>query len=211
MSVSDTVARRGIREVLHFTTSRGLAGMLYRGELLSRARLREEESLEFILHLNAPVVRDPGWQNYVNLSISEINTSFFQISQRWHPDIRWAIAAFDPQILAHENVCFATTNNIWPRCRRGRGEAGLEALFAERVVGRYDSVQERSVDMPSHLTTHAEAEVLYPESLSTRYLRKIFVEDHELADQVHGNVRLVAHLPVDVQVDPARFTPSNWR
>ncbi len=80
MSIDDEIKKRGITEVLHFTTNRGLLGVLYSSALKSKARLTQDEQLEFILRPNAQVRKDPAWLDFVNLSISAINSTYFQIS-----------------------------------------------------------------------------------------------------------------------------------
>src|SRR3954469_23794344 len=104
MSISEEVKRRGISEVLHFTTNRGLVGILATEKLLSRRRLKEEDYLQFILHNNALVRQEElphfdksqDWLDFVNLSISEINSSYFGFSGNWahNQDLWWCILAF---------------------------------------------------------------------------------------------------------------------
>lgn len=211
MTIPAQIAQRGIIEVVHFTTLRGLLGILDTKAALSRTRVKVEERIEFILKLNAPMVRDAAWEDYVNLSISEINTSFLGHSKRWHPGIKWAIAAFDPVILEHPGVHFTTTNNIYPSCRRGTGAAGLAAMFADPVYGRYATVHRRGQGLPANLTTDVEAEVLYAPPLSTEFLRRIYVAEPETADEVHAYINLVGHQSVEVRIEPRRFAASSWR
>jgi hypothetical protein len=211
VTIIEQVTQRGIDEVVHFTTWRGLTGILDTGAALSRSRVRVEERLEFILKLNSATLRDPEWEDYVNLSITEINSNFFNISCRWHPGIKWAIASFDSLILDHPGMYFTTTNNIYPSCRRQKGSVGLAAMFADPVLGRYGTVHTRAVGMPANLTTDVEAEVLYPQKLSTEFLRAIYVSTPDYADEVAGCIRLVGHANVQVVVAPERFAPSTRR
>lgn len=135
MTLQDVIRDRRIEEILHFTTNKGLIGILDSGSVLSRERIHANERLEHILTPNTPIVKDAGWIDYVNLSITRINTELFQISSgRWHQDVWWAILAFNPVILTHKGVYFVTANNIWPRARRAGGAEGLEALFAPKVI-----------------------------------------------------------------------------
>lgn len=94
MTIADSVQQRGIAEVLHFTTNRGIIGTLATGALLSRHLLPQEKYLHHVLHVNAASrpesLRDfdksQNWLDYVNLSISEINRRYFEFSSRWHKD-----------------------------------------------------------------------------------------------------------------------------
>ncbi len=208
MSIPEVVKGRGIQEVVHFTTSPGLLGILDAGVVLSRPRVREEQRLEFIVELNCPILKDPAWADYVNLSISEINNDLFQISAtRWHPDLWWAILAFDPTILSHGDVFFTTTNNIYPAVLRGTGEAALEAMFAGRVAGKYAQPMDRWPGMPPYLTTDERAEVLYPRQLSVDHLKRIYVSTVEHEDAVHAHLGLVGRKAIPVTADPQRFLP----
>lgn len=211
MTVADTVRERGIVEVVHFTPSRGVLGTLAARAALSRARIHDEDILEYIARVNAIRVLDPGYENTVHLSITGINSSFFEVSARWHPDDDWAVLAFDPVILQHDGVVFCTTNNAYPACSRGRGDGGLEALFAPRVHGRYGTPHTRTPDMAPNLTTDEQAEVLYPERLSTEFLRTIYVRDEDFADQVHAHLGAVNHPDVPVIIAPDRFEPHGAR
>ena len=46
---------RGISEILHFTTNRGLLGTLVSKKLLSRYRLTDDKLLQHILYPNAAI------------------------------------------------------------------------------------------------------------------------------------------------------------
>lgn len=146
MSLEDEIKRRGIRDVLHFTTHRGLVGCLSSGSLLSRKRLRTEEYLQSVLYNNSAVRpedsvffdRSEDWLDYINLSISDINSYFFHISERWHRDkeIWWVIAEFDASVMTHPGVFFATTNNKYAKCERLSGHVGFDALLLPAFTGK---------------------------------------------------------------------------
>jgi hypothetical protein len=183
-TIAEVVDRRGIAEVLHFTTNKGLTGILAEGAVLPRKRLPEHKYLEHVYEPNAETRKDLRWLDYVNLSISRINTEYFGHSARWHAhqDLWWCALAFDPAILSDEGVFFATTNNIYTGCRRAGGVNGLEALFAERVRRWSGNNVERPEGMPEELTTCPQAEVLYPGPLSLDRLLKVYVATGPHAD-----------------------------
>ena len=109
MSVEEIIRDRRIKEVLHFTTHLGLIGILDSKYVISRERLPEDKRLEYILNLNATRRLDTAWLDYVNLSLSRINSTFYEISSKnWHPAVQWRILSFDPVILMHEDVYFAS-------------------------------------------------------------------------------------------------------
>ncbi|GHC37372.1 hypothetical protein GCM10010096_03560 [Alcaligenes pakistanensis] len=208
MSVGEIVLSRNITEVLHFTTNRGCLGVLAKQSLMARQRLAEDNTLEFILQVNAEDrSRDAAWHDYVNLSISRINTHFFNVSGHWHrdKDIWWCILSFSPEILEHSGVHFTTTNNMYSGVRRAVGAEGLNALFAPSIVQWHSSVVARKAGLPNHMTTCMQAEALYPGGVSTEFLRAIYVADDAHADEVAGQIGAVCHRKVDIIVEPNRF------
>jgi hypothetical protein len=198
MTVEEIIESRCIQEVLHFTTHLGLIGILDSKYVLSRQRLPEDKRLEYILKLNANRRLDTAWLDYVNL--------YDIASEKWHPQVRWRILSFDPIILTHEGVYFTTTNNIYPRVIRGRHGQGLDALFAPRVISRYNSVITRDPTTPDCCPTCVQAEVLYPQKLSTDYLRKIYVITGEEQDDVYGQISALHHREVEVEINPEAFS-----
>lgn len=215
MTIADTIQQRGIAEVLHFTTNRGIIGILVKGALLSRHRLPQEDYLQHVLHLNAVnrpeslggFDKSQNWLDYVNLSISEINRRYFEVSSKWHKDsdIWWCILAFDPAIMAHEGVFFATTNNAYePFCIREPGNAGLTRLFQDHVQ-RKDNWAVRRQGRAANLTTCEQAEVLYPQRVPVDFLRRIYVLEAEHQDQARGWLAELGLRNIDVVIDPAKF------
>jgi hypothetical protein len=205
VTIENSILARRIVEVVHFTPSKGLLGTLAARAVLSRVRIHDEEILEYIARVNAERVLDPGYEDTINLSITSLNSSFFDASSRWHPNNSWALMAFDPVVLQHEGVVFCTTNNGYPACTRGTGQAALEAMFADEVRSRYGNPIRRPPGLPANLTTDEQAEVLYPERLSTEYLRTVYVRDEQFADQVHAHFGAVGHPIVPVVIAPDRF------
>lgn len=189
-AIQELIAARKITRVVHFTTNRGLVGIIDSGAVLSRAELDEQKRLSGI---SFPVwkdrTKDIQWAGHVNLSVSFVNDELLNHSRRKHAgaEIWWLVLSFDPQILTHADVVFTTTNNTYPVVRRGEGLSGLEALFAARVAwGRYGSVKTRSSGTPDWQATCLQAEVLYPSALSLEYLTEIVVPEPERIDDVLG-------------------------
>ena len=196
MTIAGTIQQRGISEVLHFTTNRGIIGLLAQGALLSRHLLPQEKYLQQVLHVNAAsrpeswcdFDKSQNWLDYVNLSISEINRRYFEFSSKWHKDsdVWWGILAFDPTIMTHDGVFFATTNNAYePLCIREPGNTGLRRLFQD-VVQRKSGWTVSRQGRAAHLPTCEQAEVLYPQRVSVESLRRVYVQEGEHQDQVRG-------------------------
>ncbi len=196
LSIPDFVRGFGIEEVLHFTTNRGLVGIGATGAVKSRDGLTADAYLE---HIYLPNCRsragDAGWTGYVNLSLTQVNGTLLGISKdRWHvaDEVWWCVLAFDPALLSHDGVYFTTTNNIYPAVKRGQGGAGLAALYADKVPGRYGNLSCRTAHTPRNLPTDPQAEVLYPDQVELGLLRRIYVPEDDYIDAVKG---LAATLP----------------
>ena len=211
MSISEIVEALGIREILHFTTNRGLTGILASNAVRPRKRLTQDKHLEFILQCNCPDrSKDEEWLDYVNLLITSVNFYLFGISKgHWHthPDTWWCILSFPPDILGHEGVYFATTNNIYTGVRRSKGTPGLENLFAQRVIRWSGNIAHREPSTPTNQPTCNQAEVLYPGDLSLKYLQNVYVADETAADKVESIRSLFDGLPdFDCAVKPELFS-----
>lgn len=204
-AVLEVVLRRGIEEVLHFTTNLGLLGVLGSGLVMSRARLPKDRYLEHVYKPNS-TRKDLAWLDFVNLSITDINEWMFDRSQSWHAseDLWWACLSFNPTILAEPGVVFTTTNNIYPSVRRSYGAAGLEALFAARVVGRYQTVHERESKTDAQ-PTDRQAEVLFPRQIAAGWLHAVYVRKPEHLDDIEGIFACFPTAEVPVFVRPEIF------
>lgn len=212
-TVSSIVGRRSIQEILHFTKgSSGLTGILHVQAVQSRYRLERDRRLTYIFEPNAEFRKDVDWLDYVNLSISEINSAFFAASGQWHKETGewWVILSFDPVIAEHPGVFFTTTNNFYTGVERAEGPDGLHASFADRILRwhdrrRGDIVALRKAGTPDHLTTCEQAEILYPKEVSTEFLRRIYVRNGEDMDDTVAQLDVLGHGDVDVVVAPERF------
>lgn len=205
-------AELGITEVLHFTTNKGLLGILATGSVLSHDRLDYEQYIEYILTKNCPDrTKDADWTGYVNMSISRVNDSMLATSsEKWHAteDLWWVVLAFDASLLADPGVYFVTTNNTYVNClKRGTGVEGLHALFAHSVEwGWYGYHKRRYADMPKAWTTDPQAEVLYPGEVPVSKLRAIYVREPEHADAVRAMLAIFQQeLRVPVECKPEVF------
>jgi hypothetical protein len=206
MSIDKIIEERKINEVLHFTTNKGLLGILDSKGLSSRVRLSENDRLEFILKYNSGTRKDTDWLDFVNLSISRINSSFFNSSGQWHSkDIWWCILSFKPEIISHSGVFFTTTNNIYTGVIRSSGCEGLEKMFEENIIHWRRRSVSRAPELPKSYPTCEQAEVLYPKVVSTEYLECIYVKDEESFDQVHAQIVAACHADIKVILDADMF------
>jgi len=214
MTIEQYITEKGISEILHFTTERGLTGCAGTGVVLSRKALNVDQYLSYIA---SPVSserkeaqhtfnKDEDWLDYINLSISEINTSYFNAAKHWFrgEDRWWCIMAFDPIILTHPRIYFTTTNNIYTSVVRTPGLAGLQAMFAQTITKWRGNTVSRN-GRPQNLTTCEQAEVLYPNPLDMKFLRSVYVQNQEQAASIHGTLRSFGFDSVNVIICPEKF------
>jgi hypothetical protein len=164
--------------------------------------------VRYLFEPNAELRRDFDYLDYISLSLEHINERFFSISaDKWHRDdpIFWCILGFDPTVLAHEGVVFATTNNIYSSVRRGVGDAGLALLFADQVPQYNALAVSRTAGMRQSYPTCPQAEALYPVSLSTEHLQRIYVRTAAEQSETVGFLRATFHRDIDVVVAPEKF------
>jgi hypothetical protein len=193
--------RRGVSELVHYTTQRGMHGTIASRALLSRARLEKDEYLE---HIREPVWprKDPAWVDHISLSVSSINDELFRQSRAHYLHLWWAVISIDPVILDDADVVFTTTNNIFPKVRRTMGVEGFEAMFDDPVYGKYSAVHTRAGLRDCQPTDRA-AEVLYPARISTDRVQAVYVLDAEHKRTVLAWCEALDHsdLHVDVRTD----------
>lgn len=210
MTIQDIIRRRGIKEILHFTTNQGLTGILASKAVIPRKRLPKEKYLEHIILYNCENrSRDIEWLNYVNLSITAVNLRLFGISKgKWHRNMEgwWCILSFSPEIIAHSGVYFCTTNNAYPSVQREKGAVSLEKLFADKIERFPGWIAEREGDTPMNQPTCNQAEVLYPGLLSTNYLMSVYVQDEEHVDSTGSIIGMFDGIPsIDCEAKPELF------
>jgi len=117
---AEAATRRGVMQLLHYTTQKGVHGTIASAAILSRAQLDKDEYLEHIRKGVWPR-RDHRWIDHISLSVTSINELLFRQSRANHPTMWWAVFSVLPSILNDANVWFTTTNNIFPALRRGQG------------------------------------------------------------------------------------------
>lgn len=208
MTVADILAERAVSEVVHFTTSHGCCGTLYTKLLQSRQRLEHDDLVQYLFAPNANFRKDVSYLDHVSLSIQHINHQFYNTSSgSWHraDPIFWCILAFDPVVLTHADVEFATTNNIYSGVTRQKGSAGLERLFAPVVTRWVGNSISRYEGMPAFYPTCFQAEALYPAAVSTEFLQRIYVFNQSDQSEVVGFAKASFHNDVEVVVAPEKF------
>ncbi|WP_419553563.1 DarT ssDNA thymidine ADP-ribosyltransferase family protein [Candidatus Poriferisodalis sp.] len=205
-AVVDEALDRDIADIVHFTRYSGLVGILTTMDVKGRSYLSAEELVEFVYQPNAADrSRDASWHDYINLSVTGINTRLFRkASEEWHPNEDWVILSFEPKVLGDPGVVFTTTNNAYPNVHRATGLRGFRQMFAASVPwGYYGDVHHRH-GHASAVPTDPQAEVLYPHSLALDGLQTVIVPDDDVGDRVHAALSL-GPLSPSIRCDPGAF------
>lgn len=204
---AQVAAGRGITEVLHFTTEKGVLGALQVEKLLSRKRVEDNPDLAFIFTGVWPR-RDPEWLDHVSLSLTKINKDLYAKAAANLPELWWAILSFRVEILDHPGVVFTTTNNVYEEvCDRAEGVAGLQEMFRDHVPwGHYGSVVHRQASCPENQPTDLQAEVLYPEWIPLDYLQCLYVPEEQHRSLVLAWCEVLEKPEPPIQVAPDLFT-----
>lgn len=207
MSVVERARERGVSQILHYTSNKGMMGLICRGALLSRLRVADDSELAFIFQTIWPV-KAPRWVDHISMSISKINLDLFQRSCSNYPQFWWAVLSFTPDILDHDGVWFTTTNNAYEdTCERGQGLDGFEAMFAARVpYGHYGSIAHRDPARPDAYPTHRAAEVLYPGALTFEHLQAVYVLEAQHRRLIGAWCSAYGHPSLPVRIDADAFT-----
>lgn len=206
MSVAARAREREISQILHYTSNKGMMGLVCQGALLSRKRVANDPELAFIFQSVWPI-KAPRWVDHISMSVSQINLDLYQRSCSNYPQFWWAVLSFTPDILGDEGVWFTTTNNAYEdTCARGQGLDGLEAMFAPRVpYGYYGSVAQRPDGRPDQYPTHRAAEVLYPGALTLVHLQAVYVREAQHRRLISAWCAAYGHPPLPVKINPDAF------
>jgi ssDNA thymidine ADP-ribosyltransferase, DarT len=204
VSVTRRARERGVTEILHYTSERGVMGSVMKGELLSREQVENDDDVAFIFE-GIWERKDPDWVDYISLSVSRINADLYRRSRKNFPDYWWAVLSFDVAILDHDDVWFTTTNNSHPPCERGQRIEGFEAMFGSPIEwGWYGTKKWRNATCPDAWPTDRAAEVLYPTRIPLSFLQKVYVpgKQHRRMVDAWAESFAVPELPVEVNLEP---------
>ena len=198
---------RGVKEILHFTTDKGVLGSLRKDRLLSRERVSDDPDLAFIFNAVWPV-KLPEWVDYISLSVTSINRDLFERAERNLPGRWWAVMSFDIEMLDDPGVVFTTTNNAYDDvCRRQEGVDGFEDMFSEQVPwGHYGSFRCRAATCAPSQPTHRQAEVLYLGEISLEHLECVYVRDAEQRRMIRAWCSAFDREPPEIEIRPEIFT-----
>ena len=107
--------------------------------------------------------------------------------------------------MLHKGVYFTTTNNMYSGVRREQGEEGFTSMFAPTILRWAGCVVSRDMSAKPDTPTCNQAEVLYPGSLPTSYVQRVYVRSSEYADELAGQMAMSGHDQLEIVVEPRLF------
>lgn len=207
MSVAAAARERGITEILHYTSEKGVMGSIIVDALLSRRDVETNTEVAYIYEGVWDRSRDLQWIGHTSMSVTQVNIDLFARSRNNHPQWWWAIMSFPIDILDDPDVVFTTTNNAYTEtCKRGAGLDGFNAMFADSVPwGKFNTIARRFDDHPCALPTHGAAEVLYPRPLPLGRMSCLYVPDDTRNSLIQSWCEIYGRDPLNIVVDPELF------
>lgn len=176
-AIQESVRRRQITRVCHFTPERNLVHIAAGGEgILSTRQLKENERAAFTATDLLRLDRHPG---HISCSIEFPNMWYFRRARDTDRVFRdWVVLLITPDVLAREGTAF---------CRRNaaaaagalveEGAEAFEAVYAPRVDGQRTWIR-GGRHLPA-CPTDDQAEVLVPDRIPLHDILAIAIRDEE--------------------------------
>ena len=166
------VQRRGIQNLYHFTRLTNLPGVVRNGLIP-----RKELDASNIEHEVNDADRHDKCEDGNCLSISFPNYKMFYSLRQGYRDVTWAVLDILVDLLWEKDCafCFENASSKQVTCiplENRKGADALESLFAEIPA----MPTRAEMNIPDHLTTNPQAEVLVFDTIEPSYIKEIFLE-----------------------------------
>lgn len=176
--IKQIVKERNIKFVLHFTSVGNLSSILKNG-LLSRIQLVSKN----ISYQFNDDKRYDGCLDSVCCSVSFPNSILFSVFRRLNYGKTWVVIALDPSVL-WEKTCYFCASNAAKRemsnlIRYRTTSSDFKKMFGKSVEGR---VRNFACEIDDSYPTNPKAEVVIPNGIETRYIKKIFTDSTRVAE-----------------------------
>jgi hypothetical protein len=187
------ISERNISELIHFTPTKNLYGIMEMGEIMSRARLEELDVEHFdildYIEFNDEIRYDD--KNYINLSISSPNTflfSKFRDKTKDDPTIVWCVLKIETKYIYEYDTLFSVTNAASNAAKKQFGISGniemFKQLFANELIFKtYRGNRKiKRGKIKDKYPTDVQAEILVKSSIPISSIKKVcFLNNEELA------------------------------
>lgn len=180
MTIQQSVEKREIERLYHFTHSDNLSSILTNG-LIPRSTLNTND-LEFTYNDD---IRYDGHSEATCLSISFPNAKmFFKCRNQKEGD--WVLLELSPSILWEKDCAFYPTNAASNNVRHNdvnfmKTSQSFDFIFSEEIFAT-----NRDVGLPSKYPTDVQAEVLVFDSIEKDYIYRTIHPNKESAEKFKG-------------------------
>lgn len=193
------IDRRAIPWLLHFTPASNVASIIEHG--LQPALSLEEAGLNY--RWTDPHRLD-GAATAISLSIGSINWPMFDAVRERMRNDEWVVFALDPYLLIGSDSQFLPANAasgwIVRSWKSFRSVADFEAMFGDPFPG--STFRD---DLPDHVPTDPQAEILHYGAIHPDWFIGAFVEDMDVARQLDD---LLLATGRDLPIEPWEFRPD---
>lgn len=175
-TLSQIVAKRKIKHLVHFTRLDNLPSIMQHG-LLSRTTM-ERSGVEYYPTDEVRLDRKP---HAISLSVSSPNEKmFYKKRQENGANVQWVVFLLDPKLLWEKNCAFYPTNAANSRYSRlPLEQCQTTAAFEEMFL---DTFKRRSFLLGDCYTTDVQAEVMLFGTIETKYIQNVVFDNASLSN-----------------------------
>lgn len=199
-SISELIARRHIRHLLHFTCLENLASILEYGLLP-----RDELDLLGMDYCFNDQYRFDGRTDTISLSVSFPNYRMFYRLQQENARRGWVILLIDPAILSLLN-CLYLPGNAAARQNQHHLQWNSNSVEAFERMFADPELRARN-GLPAFYPTDPQAEILVEGIIATRFIRGIQVSNQADYDEIERSMAST----IPLRYDRNHFSPrKDW-
>lgn len=195
MTLQDVIRNRGLKYLVHFTSTLNLDSILEHG-LYSQLDAENDVVDAYINDED----RHEGLKNGICLSLTFPNSKMFYSCRhrKNYPD--WCVLVLDINILLNKECLFFDTNAAFGKFRcidlkTLTSANALEGLFADKIDNK-DGVLDRPSYLLSNDATDVQAEIICMEHIESKYIKGAIFNKDSLKvtyEQKNANKKFVSH------------------
>ena len=178
------ILTRGIKYLIHFTTTLNLRSILECGKLIPRETIESmaDEKIDFLDYIQLTDKNRLDGKQFINLSISRINTYLFERFQertRENASVNWCILRINPIYIYAKETKFSIANAASNESKQFGITGDFEkfkSLFADHLPIKYGV---RPEGMDPMFPTSVQAEVLVREEIPTESILEVCFDSPE--------------------------------
>lgn len=193
---------RGIKHLVHFTSTENLANIFSEGNILSRQQL-ESKKINYQDTLDALDYHDRiryDDKQYINLSVQHPNSFLFEVFKKESiniPYIKWCILLIDASLIYKKDTLFSITNaaNSYNKPSINGTLQCFKKMFSSSVIVHRSSGDKKydRNELKACYPTDVQAEVLVKDKIELKYIKNVcFLNKTEL-DNCKSAFNLLGH------------------